>query len=304
MKNIPLNILLSICCGALLLPALVWGEACKSHDVKGTLCHMNVADIRPTQFAVGAVAVSCKAEKISKKSKKKLKKYLQKEKNRMPAVIGPDGEFYITDHHHLATALYQAQSSDWGDMDKTLTMQVIDTYFPDKVSWAEFWQIMQEKNQSYNYDNKGIAYMNFALLPKTVGELLNDPYRTLSRWVRESCGYLKKGKTQCDAIRPDPAHEAPFFMEFYWGDFFREHLPLTTEKLKVCQSIPYSSLCLKNEVEQLKGIYEQAMQLAVSDKAVNYFIDQGLDPMSYGFNTEKKFVPIQWGGAENECDNP
>jgi len=273
---------------------------CKPENEPNINCKINVADIRPTQFSVGAVAVSCKAEKIANKSNKKLSKYLNKRKNRVPAVIGPDGYFYITDRHHLVSALYKVKS-DMTD----ININVIDSYYKSRISWAEFWHIMQAKNQSYNYDNKGQEHMNFALLPKDMGNLLNDPYRTLSRWVRESCGYLKKGKKQCDNIRPSPAHKAPFFMEFYWADFFRQHLPLTIKDIQICKSIPYSSLCFDNEVKQLKELYDKAMQLAVSDKAKNYFIDKGLDPETYGFHTDnKKFIEIQWGGNQNACDNP
>jgi hypothetical protein len=276
-------------------------RTCEPSAKKGTVCTLSVDQIHPTQFAVGSVAVDCKADKISTKSKKKLKKYLAKEDHRIPAVVGPDGKFYMTDHHHLATALYRSESKDWGDNNKVLRIEVLDNL--SDTSKSQFWEAMQAQNRSYNADNKGTANMNFDLLPQNVDGLLNDPYRTLSRWVRESCGYVKLGKEQCDEIRTDHEHKAPFFMEFYWGEFFRQKLPLEVNKDKICKSIPYSQTCLmESEVTQLKAIYDPAMKLAASPEAEKYFEDLGLNPWDFGFNPSGKTVKLDWSGEQSECD--
>jgi len=285
-------------------PSTLLGETCKPTDPTDTLCTLNVAQVRPTQFAVGSVAVACKARKIGEKSKKKLQKYLAKEKRRIPAVIGPDGHFYMADHHHLSTALHQATSTEWDDSDKVLHIKILDNFRTNNAAQGEFWNTMIETHRSYLYDNKGIANMNFALLPADVSGLLNDPYRTLSRWVRESCGYVKAGKEQCDGIRTDHEHKAPFFMEFHWGNFFRDKLPLATKDLKVCQSTPYSKTCLDDEVAQLKGIYDKSMALAASEDAKKYFEAQGLDPWDYGFNPSGKHVQLEWSGDDKSCEEP
>ncbi|MCI5117334.1 MAG: hypothetical protein D3913_05130 [Candidatus Electrothrix sp. LOE1_4_5] len=286
-------------------PFAVSGKDCKPTDPKDTNCTLHVDKVRPTQFAVGLVAVKCKAEKIEKKNKKKLKKYLEEPKREIPVVIGPDGNFYMTDHHHLSSALYRANSPKWGKESKKLHLKILDNFYniKDDTSWGKFWEEMQQKHRSYNYDNKGIPHMSFDLLPSNVGGLLNDPYRTLSRWVRESCGYVKAGKTQCDGIRTDHEHKAPFFMEFYWGNFFRENLPLKIkENITVCKSMPYSATCLDDEVAQLKGIYEQAMKLAASEKAKEYLENNGLDPWEYGFNPSGEHLELTWSGSENACE--
>lgn len=286
------------------LPCTLLGDTCKPSDQTSTLCTLHVDELRPTQFAVGSVAATCKAQKISEKSKKKLKKYLADEKRQIPVVVGPDGNFFMTDHHHLSTALYRAVSSKWGNKSKVLKVQILDNFTAKDVSWGEFWEAMQKEHRSYNYDNKGIPNMNFALLPADVSGLLNDPYRTLSRWVRESCGYIKSGKEQCDDIRTDHEHMAPFFMEFFWGDFFRQHLPLTIKNLEVCKSIPYSEACLDDEVDQLKAIYDKSMKLATSEDAKKYFEDRGLDPWEYGYNPSGKHLPLKWGGYKKACEEP
>ena len=283
-------------------PSITFAKTCHSDDPADTHCTLRVEKLRPTQFAVGSVAVNCKADKISGKSKKKLEKYLEDPAREVPAVVGPDGNFYITDHHHLSTAIYRAKSKDWDDNDKVLHVHVIDNYTGRNISPDDFWSEMQERHRSYNYDNKGTPDMSFDLLPITVGGLLNDPYRTLSRWVRESCGYVKLGKEQCDNIRTDYPHQAPFFMEFYWGELFRQRLPLAVADKEVCKSIPYSSTCLDDEVGQLKSKYDEAMKLAGSEEAKKFFEDQGLNPWDYGFNPTGEHVALSWTGGNNACE--
>lgn len=277
---------------------------CTPKTSVGSQCSLPASDLRPTQFAVGSVAVDCKAHSLEKKSRKKLKKYLARPDKAIPVVVGPEGDFYMADHHHLATALYRADSDDWDNDSKLLHIDIIENLHGQAMSRAEFWGRMQSAHRSYNYDNKGTPNMNFELLPEDVSGLLNDPYRTLSRWVRESCGYVKKGKDQCAQIRTDPAHEAPFFMEFYWGNFFRQELPLASKPDAVCQSMPYSSSCLTNEVEQLKAIYDKAMALAASARAKQYFDDLPLDPFEYGYNPSGKHLELEWSGAEQACEEP
>lgn len=160
------------------------------------------------------------------------------------------------------------------------------------MDWGAFWNDMQKEHFIYNSDNKGIPDMNLALLPGDVGGLLNDRYRTLSRWIRLSCGYVKLGKEQCDRIHTDHPHRAPFFMEIYSGEFFRERLPLTTANLSVCKSIPYSSTCLSDEVGELKAIYEKAMKLAATGEAKRFFEDRGLDPWDYCYNPSGEHLQL------------
>lgn len=286
------------------LPSTLWGTTCKASDPPDTHCTLHVEQLHPTQFSVGSVAVTCKAQRLAEKSKKTLKKYLKSKKRRIPVVISPDGDFYMTDHHHLATALYRAVSPEWGNKNKVLRLTILENYSYGDTSWGEFWEAMQKANRSYNYDNKGIPNMNFALLPTAVGGLLNDPYRTLSRWVRESCGYVKAGKEQCDHIRTDHPHQAPFFMEFQWGDFFRDKLPLAIADLEVCRAIPYSDTCLHDEVEQLKAIYGQAMDLAASPAAKEYLESKGLNAWDYGYNPSGEHLELGWSGYKDACEEP
>ena len=81
---------------------------CESEDF-GWHLPVPLAEIRPTQMAVGMRAVEAKRRKIERLSgsTRKLRRFL--EKRRIPAVIGPGENYYIIDHHHLSLALWQSE---------------------------------------------------------------------------------------------------------------------------------------------------------------------------------------------------
>ncbi|MBK8579058.1 MAG: hypothetical protein IPN78_12755 [Candidatus Accumulibacter sp.] len=58
-------------------------------------------------------AVECKAEKISSNARKgKLQRLSAGRQRWVPMVRGPGGAFYLTDHHHLSTAVWNADIKD------------------------------------------------------------------------------------------------------------------------------------------------------------------------------------------------
>ena len=69
----------------------------------GALCRIAVADLHPTQFAVGWHEVALRAAKLREKKPSALDKYLRERV--APIVIGPGPRAYIVDHHHLARIL-------------------------------------------------------------------------------------------------------------------------------------------------------------------------------------------------------
>lgn len=139
------------------------------------------------------------------------------------------------------------------------------------------------------HDNKGLGPMNPMLLPANLGDMLNDPYRTLSRWVRESCGYLKSGKDQCATFGPGASS---WFMEFSWADFLRGTTPIASAEKPVCVSMPYTKECLPNQVGALVMLYPSAMKAAESEQAKQYFESLGLDPVQYGFNSSGQHLGL------------
>jgi hypothetical protein len=67
-------------------------------------CQVKLDDLKPTQNAAGFDEVNDKIARYSAKSKEDLEDYLLV--HPVPVVIGNGGKFYLTDHHHLANALW------------------------------------------------------------------------------------------------------------------------------------------------------------------------------------------------------
>ncbi len=81
-------------------------EECKPEaHVSGQLYQLKVADLCPTQSAVGFDEVKAKVESMRHKSKDSLIALLITRP--VPIVIGPEGRFYLVDHHHLARAVWE-----------------------------------------------------------------------------------------------------------------------------------------------------------------------------------------------------
>lgn len=166
-----------------------------------TRCQVAIADLHPTQFAVGYWEVDRRAENIATKSPKKLKSYLEEH---LPLiVIGPGGTPYLIDGHHLSLAMQKGRGAT------TLEARV-EANWRD-LSKEEFWKKMKEHGWVYLYDNQGRGPLDPEKLPKKVFELSDDPYRALAWEVRKRGGYEKTTAS---------------FSEFRWANYFRTRIPI------------------------------------------------------------------------------
>ncbi|MBF0126463.1 MAG: ParB/Srx family N-terminal domain-containing protein [Magnetococcales bacterium] len=225
---------------------------------KGDIFKLPVDQAHPTQFAVGMVAVDCKKREMEKAhASGKLEEILCQEGHLVPVVVGPENVLYLTDHHHLSSAIWRAD----------LPGEAKWVYAYIYEDWREkprdrFWNEMIENNLAWLYDDKGDGPLNPRMLPGHIGELLNDPYRTLSRWLRD-CGcytkdVLKERKNPiCTQDKFLPAgHAKAFFIEFRWANFLRQNVKLEMaheDFSRTCAAMPYSSLYLVNEATALKN---------------------------------------------------
>lgn len=159
----------------------------------------DVNDLKPTQAYVGMEVVKLKAKKIESLSKEERKTYLKK--NPVPVIVGPDGQYYIIDHHHLSLALIKAGYSK-------LYIEIIADW--SGLSEFEFWQAMEEGRYSYLYDHKSRP-IHHSELPEKIKDLKDDPFRSLAYFVRKAGGYEKTGVN---------------FAEFYWAQYFKKFISL------------------------------------------------------------------------------
>jgi hypothetical protein len=163
-----------------------------------SLVCVRLARLRPTQLTVGYLEVTIKAREWARLSRKRLKAEL--ESHVFPAVVGPKGEHFIIDHHHLGIALIE--------------QGVRDGYVAvlDDLSYLEvpvFWRTLEFRSWSHPYDRRG-RRCDYRDMPRRLKDLQDDPYRSLAGLVRRAGGYAKD--------------EAPF-VEFLWADYFRSRVP-------------------------------------------------------------------------------
>ncbi len=267
-------------------------QDCTGAEAIGDQCMLKVTDIHPTQFSVGSVAVNCKAAKIEKKKESlaDLQKYLANPKRWVPAAIGPDGQFYITDHHHLSTALYRAKNDEWTGRDQQVRATILANFIGTGVSMDEFWNILSMQKNVWPYDENGQPVENYGekLATMDLEDLKDNPYRTLSRWTRESCGYVKSGKDQCTALEAiDGSPTAPYFMEFYWARYLR--------------TVAFDGDNGPFDHAQLQAMYPKAIKNTLKKKkTTQYFQDLGLDAEQYGQNQEGTYLHLKF--TDKSCE--
>ncbi len=170
---------------------------------KSKLLSVPVDELRPTQMAVGMRAVAAKCEKVERRarSSRKLRRYL--EDRPIPAVLGPDDDLFIIDHHHLSLALLRS------DVDEAFVRLVGDL---SHLSQNRFWRRMADLGLVHAYDGHGRSVCP-TKLPARLDKLRGDPFRDLAWSVREAGGFAKSGKP---------------YAEFRWADFFRSRIPRST----------------------------------------------------------------------------
>jgi hypothetical protein len=226
-------------------------EECTSKTPVGARCQLRVGALTPTQNAVGLDEVNDKVARYSAKSKDDLKDYLMV--HPVPIVIGNGGKFYLTDHHHLANALWKtAKGKNKAGIDTKNARVVVNVLnnIADLKGY-HFWKVMHKDRLVYLYDHYGAGPIRPKDLLPHVKDLLNDPYRSLAWMVRTRYGYLK-----------DP-HA---FAEFLWADFFRIRIIIDDWILK--DKIRESEVLISNLPEdQRKDLIDLAMAWAKSPEA-------------------------------------
>ncbi len=156
-----------------------------------------VADLRPTQITVGMIEVHDKKKHLEELGHHERRDYL--EAHAIPAVFGPEGALYITDHHHLARALWEAGSESG--------LFLVEADFT-AVHPRAFWVEMDDRHWVHPIDADGRRH-DVDALPAHVRGLVDDPYRSLAGYVRDAGGFAKTGTA---------------YAEFLWADFFRHRV--------------------------------------------------------------------------------
>jgi hypothetical protein len=162
-----------------------------------TVNQAEIASLRPTQMTVGLHEVAAKRRQWREAKEGKRLQLLGR--HAVPVVMGPKERLYVVDHHHLARALLE-------EGETAMPVYVLsDLSHVDKDA---FWTVLDNSGWCHAYDHKG-RRCELADIPKSLGEMRNDPYRSLAGQLRRSGGFAKTDKP---------------FSEFIWADFLRRRI--------------------------------------------------------------------------------
>lgn len=182
----------------------------------GDVGFLPIEALLPTQIAIGEREVSRKLKKYNQKTKEERRRYLLK--HPVPVVVGPEGEYYIVDHHHLIRVLWELGKS------RAFVRIVGKVTGNNKV---EFWKLMFRKNLAYPFDEQGNGPLSarefIKLVSRHVSGMKDDLYRSLAGAVRDKGGFLK--------------NEGDYFIEFAWANFFRTRISIDPGKKGFKQAI-------------------------------------------------------------------
>ncbi|HET7757689.1 MAG TPA: ParB-like protein [Steroidobacteraceae bacterium] len=191
------------------------------------LHEVEIHRLRPTQITVGLIEVHDKRRKLESLGHHERRDFLAG--HPIPAVWGPDGKLYITDHHHLARAAAEA-GLDTG------FFGVEDDF--SHVPSAQFWPKMAALHWAHPIDQNGRT-RPFTDIPAHLEQLIDDRYRSLAGYVRDAGAYDKTPTA---------------FAEFLWADFFRKRIALGPTRADFDASVPVAvKLATSPEAAQLPG---------------------------------------------------
>jgi hypothetical protein len=158
-----------------------------------------IADLRPTQITVGMREVDAKRKEWQAKAKAKGKGEEFLGKHLIPVILGPKDRHYVIDHHHLTRALHEE------GVDGVLVTVVANLA---KLDRDTFWFNLDNRGWMHPFDDEG-RRCDYKDIPKSVSELVDDPFRSLAGALRRVGGFAK---------------DTTPFSEFLWADFFRRRL--------------------------------------------------------------------------------
>ena len=156
-----------------------------------------IEELRPTQITVGRREVGIKRQAWRERPGKKEREFLGR--HMIPVILGPKDHRYVIDHHHLALALHEE------GVKEVLVTMVADL---GKLEQGLFWATMDARGWVHSFDDKG-KRRDYKAIPKSLTEMIDDPYRSLAGELRRIGGFAKE--------------TAPF-CEFQWADLLRRRI--------------------------------------------------------------------------------
>jgi hypothetical protein len=164
------------------------------HSREPILTPVPIALLHPTQITVGMREVAEKRQQWRERGDRDGREFLGR--HMIPVLLGPKRRHYVIDHHHMVRALEEEGVKD------ILVTIVADLHGLQKSS---FWVVLDHHGWCHPYDANG-RRRDFADIPTTISDLVDDPYRSLAGELRLAGGFAK---------------DTTPFSEFIWADFLR-----------------------------------------------------------------------------------
>ncbi len=186
---------------------------------QGSVVEVSLSELRPTQAVISHQQVAERVVKYEQQPQAFIKDLTKQPLK--TAVLGPRKQYYLTDGHHMFSAMLEF--SPLGAEQKVKVEVTADKSAMDDAS---FWRWLQESNQTWLYDETG-KLMQPDALPNTLGRayLRDDPWRGAMYHLRGSYWH-----------KPKPAIP---FIEFYWANYLRQQ-PGLPEAPTVTDPLAYS----------------------------------------------------------------
>ncbi len=156
-----------------------------------------LAELRPTQITVGMREVREKRKRWQEIKLDKGADFLGK--HMIPVILGPKDRHYVIDHHHLGRALLDEGVKD-------ILVTVVANL--SKLEKDAFWIFLDNRGWTHPYDDSG-QRRTHADVPKSLANLVDDPFRSLAGELRRAGGFAK---------------DTTPFAEFLWADFLRRRI--------------------------------------------------------------------------------
>jgi hypothetical protein len=172
-----------------------------SDNTQDHLKTVSIAGLAPTQMTVGMHEVDFKRRRWREENCRRAASYLGS--HRIPLILGPDSRRYIIDHHHLVRALH-----DEGVIEVPASI-VADL---STLGFDKFWCTLETRRYTHPFDDEG-RRRSYDDMPKTVFDLIDDPWRSLTGALKRAGGYIK---------------DKALFSEFQWADFLRRRIARET----------------------------------------------------------------------------
>ena len=179
-----------------------------------------IADLRPTQITVGMREVEEKRKEWRSKGVDKASDFLGR--NMIPVILGPKDRHYVIDHHHLTRALHEEK------VEHVLVTVVANL---KRLEPDSFWFVLDNHSWMHPFDDRG-KRRGYQDIPKSVAELIDDPFRSLAGALRRVGGYAK---------------ETTPFSEFLWADFLRRRMKRKDVERDFAGSVEQALLLARGE---------------------------------------------------------